>query len=336
MRPARLLRAALIAVALLAAPRAGLAQDGDRNASAQVLFDDAMTLMEAGNHAEACPKLERSQQLDPGMGTEFRLAECYEKLGRIASAWTRYVSVAEAATRAQSAERESLARKRAEALRPRLPRLIIRLSPEAAAISGLKVTRDGAEIDRALLGQPIVLDPGPHQLVVSAPGRQQVEQSVTGEETRTAEWTVPALAPLPGAGAAGPTASGPGGDTTVPAPTKSKPGSTQRAIAVGAGVLGLGGVVVGSIFGLKAMSTWSDALGKCVDEATNKCGREAQAKGADASTSATVSTIAFGIGAVGLAAGAVLWISAPNSSGEAFLAPRMGRGSAGVDLAGRF
>jgi hypothetical protein len=335
MRPARLLRAALIGVALLAAPRTGLAQDGDRNASAQVLFDDALTLMEAGNHAEACPKLERSQQLDPGMGTEFRLAECYEKLGRIASAWTRYVSVAEAAVRAQSADRESLARKRAEALRPRLPRLIIRLSPEAAAITGLKVSRDGAEIDRALLDQPIVLDPGPHQLVVSAPGRQQVEQSVTGEETRTSEWTVPGLAPLPGAAAVGPVPPG-AGDTTVPAPAKSRPGSTQRAIAVGAGVLGLGGVVVGSIFGLRAMSTWSDALGKCVDEATDRCDKDAQAKGNDASSSATVSTIGFGIGAVGLAAGAVLWITAPSSSGEAFLAPRMGRDSAGVDLAGRF
>jgi hypothetical protein len=323
-------------VALLAVPRASLAQDGDRNASAQVLFDDALTLMEAGNHAEACPKLERSQQLDPGMGTEFRLAECYEKVGRIASAWARYVAVAEAAARAQSADRESLARKRAEALRPRLPRLIIRLSPEAAAIGGLKITRDGAEIDRALLDQPILLDPGPHRLVVSAPGKQQVEHAVTGEETRTAEWTVPALSPLSGPAAGPVTPPGAGGDTAAPAPGKSKPGSTQRAIAVGAGVLGLGGVVVGSIFGLKAMSTWNDALGKCVDEATDKCGPEARAKGDDASTSATVSTIAFGIGAVGLAAGAVLWITAPTGSGEAFLAPRIGRDSTGVDLAGRF
>src|SRR5687767_11951452 len=106
-----------------AAPLAG-AQGGGDKAVAQALFSEALKLMKTRGFAEACPKLEKSQELDPGMGTQYRLAECYEGLGRTASAWALFIEVADDAKRAGIAAREAQSRKRAEALEPKLPGLV--------------------------------------------------------------------------------------------------------------------------------------------------------------------------------------------------------------------
>ena len=66
-------------LALVAAGRPALAQSTSEKA-AQQAFDEGMKLLDQGKTADACPKLEESQRLDPAMGTQFRLAECWEKL----------------------------------------------------------------------------------------------------------------------------------------------------------------------------------------------------------------------------------------------------------------
>ena len=54
---------------------------GDK-AAAQSLFDEGRRLMGEAKYADACPKLAESQKLDPGVGTQFHLADCYEHLGQ--------------------------------------------------------------------------------------------------------------------------------------------------------------------------------------------------------------------------------------------------------------
>src|ERR1700733_12258593 len=105
--------AALALTVALAASRPALAQtSGEKAAAAQALFDEAMRLMKAGQAAEACPKLEESQRLDAGMGTQFRLGECYEKAGKLASAWASFIAVADTAAVARLPDREAAARAR--------------------------------------------------------------------------------------------------------------------------------------------------------------------------------------------------------------------------------
>src|SRR5581483_5876986 len=69
-----------------------VARAGDP-AAAQALFDQAKDLASQGRHVEACQKLEESEKLDPGIGTEFHLADCWQHLGRTASAWAMFREV---------------------------------------------------------------------------------------------------------------------------------------------------------------------------------------------------------------------------------------------------
>ena len=57
---------------------------------AEVLFEDGVRLMKAGQFDEACPKIAESQRLEPRPGTLFTLAECLANDGKIATALARY------------------------------------------------------------------------------------------------------------------------------------------------------------------------------------------------------------------------------------------------------
>ena len=65
------------------------AQSGSNKAAAEALFSEGRSLASAGKCDEAIPKFQASQKLDPGIGTLLNLADCYEKVGRTASAWGR-------------------------------------------------------------------------------------------------------------------------------------------------------------------------------------------------------------------------------------------------------
>src|SRR5262252_9083843 len=104
--------------------------------AARALFMEGRKLAASGDYTRACAKFEASYQLDPGIGTNFNLADCYEHTGRIASAWTRFLEVAAATRLANQPERERIARARAGALEPRLAHLVVNV---AARPPGLAV-----------------------------------------------------------------------------------------------------------------------------------------------------------------------------------------------------
>src|SRR5260221_419371 len=140
-------------------------------AAAQTLFDEGRKLMAAGKLAEACPKLAESQKLDPGVGTQFNLADCYERLGQTASAWAGFLEAASTARAMGQGDREKVAKERAGTLAPRLSRLTI-TSSEGTPPAGLDIKKDGAPVGRALWGTAIPVDPGSHLVEVSAPGKK--------------------------------------------------------------------------------------------------------------------------------------------------------------------
>ena len=81
----------------------------EAKAAAEALFDEGRRLKGDGKFSEACPKFEESQKMAPGMGTLYNLADCYEHLGKLASAWTFYIEAAGAAQVAGQKDRADFA-----------------------------------------------------------------------------------------------------------------------------------------------------------------------------------------------------------------------------------
>jgi len=303
---------ALALTALVAPTRSAHAQEASR---AQALFDEARRLMTDGRYAEACPKLAASQKLDPGAGTLMNLATCYEKNGQLASAWATFKEAAAASRASGHPDWEAAARGRAEKLEPELARLVI-VVPKEAQVTGLVVERDGAAIDVAEWAAPIPTDGGEHTVRASAPGRKPWSSQVTLAGPRAqVTVTVPALDVDPsGVAAAAPSSAKAGGDASVPAANEqpSSSGNTQRVVGVvlaGAGVLAVG---AGAFFGLKANATYEDAKPYC--NARNQCSDPGLEIASDASTQATVADVSFIAGGVLVAAGAVVFLTAPRKT----------------------
>jgi hypothetical protein len=285
---------------------------GDKT-TAEALFSEGRKLMAAGRYAEACPKLEASLKLDTGVGTMLNLAECYEKNGQTASAWTEFREAASAARDAGSKDRTDLARARAAALEPKLARLTIAV-PKGQVVD---VTRDGTPIESAAFGTPVPIDPGKHAISASAPGKKKWTTSVDVTGGAQVSVDIPVLADEASQGASIDTSKG--------------SSSSQRTLGITAGVIGILGVGAGTVFGLKASSTWSDAKNKCTSYPSN-CGPDGQSLSQDAKSSANLATIAFVVGGVGLAGGAILWLTAPKPSESVSLGIAPDR----VVLSGRF
>ncbi|WP_441285879.1 hypothetical protein ACSRUE_25600 [Sorangium sp. KYC3313] len=222
----RLLALAMFLAALLSGGRDARAD----TAAAQALFDAAKQLMAQGKYADACPKLEESQRLDPGIGTQFNLAACYEQLGRTASAWSMFLDVAGASRAAGQLEREKVARQRAAALEPRLIRLTITAPADSPA--DLQVKRDGALVGRAQWGTPVPVDPGKHTVEASAAGRAPFARSV--ELTRAGASETLAIPPLPAGAPARDAALPPSGPPAPAGAAAPPPGGPAAPRASGA------------------------------------------------------------------------------------------------------
>ncbi|OJY29578.1 MAG: hypothetical protein BGO98_47935 [Myxococcales bacterium 68-20] len=294
----------------------------DAPSVARALFYEARALMKDGKYQLACPKLEESLRLDHGIGTEFNLADCNEKIGKLATAWSGFLSVAATAKTQNQTEREKVARDRADHLEPRLPTLVIDVP--STAPPGLEVKRDGAVVAATDFGRAAPVDPGPHRIVVSAPGKKPWLGTVNASAGTLVRIAVPSAlldaAPvadeLPGI--VTPTPAGEPGlprqaVLPFPAPIVEEPGSRQRTIAWIVGGLGVVGVGVGAGFGLDSLRKRERSKEHCV---ADLCDVEGVSLRDKAIRSGNVATVATSIGAAAVLGGVVLLLTAPRGSGR--------------------
>ncbi len=87
------------------------------------------------------PKLVASNQIDPAVGTYLRLGDCYEHLGRSASAWTAYTEAVSLAHK-RNDNRVKYAEKNLERVEPTLSRVVLGVAPRRRA-SNIPIKGDG-------------------------------------------------------------------------------------------------------------------------------------------------------------------------------------------------
>jgi hypothetical protein len=158
--------------------------------AAEALFEDGRRLMAAGQTAEACKRFAESNALEPSSGKLLNLALCHEQMGKTATAWAEYRAAARLARDQGRADRAAVADAKVAELEPALAHL----TPRAAApVPGLKIALGEMVLDETALGVLVPVDPGEHEVVVSAPGRRAWTGRVTiaNGERRTIE--IPAL-----------------------------------------------------------------------------------------------------------------------------------------------
>lgn len=279
---------------------------------------EGRALMDQKKHAEACPKLEESQRLDPGGGTLLNLALCHEAIGRTATAWAELSEALSVARRDRRPDREKLASERMKALEPRLSRLTIVVSANAT-VQGLVIKRDGTEVGQPAWGTAMPVDPGTHSVEASAPGFAPWSSAVeVGADADQRTLEVPALSPLPApepepappepALPPAPTPAPP--PAAPPAPRPLPPPEPSSVPAYAALAVGVIGVAAGSYFGLSAISKRKDSDAECEP----KCSDRGVELNDQAKTAADLSTISFAVGAAGLGLGAYLLIDAASPS----------------------
>ena len=302
------------------AARAQDATHAEHVASARALFAEGRELAARGDHERACPKFEEALRLHHGMGTQFNLADCWEHVGKTASAWALFLEVAAAAKATDQFTREAAARERAKALEPRLSYLVIRVAEPQAE---MEVWRGSVPLGRAAWGAQVPVDPGEHQVRAEAPGFATWQGSAdVSRAAETVELVIPALkATRTAALAEGHTTStssdGSGNPTGADVTQDASASSSTPWASLALGGVGLVGLGAGAWFGLRFREKNDDAKSLCVDP--QGCGPDEIARvddlREDARGNLTRAWIGVGVGAAALAGAAVLWTS--SGSGDA-------------------
>jgi tetratricopeptide (TPR) repeat protein len=314
---------ALVAVLALAG---GVAHAQPAQTPQQKQADDAFKkgreLLKQGNFIDACDEFSKSQRLDPANGTLFNIAQCSEKIGRLATAASAYRELIKKDT---NPERLELSRKGLADIEKRIPKIIAKIDNPPKNII---ITLDSKSGSAAILpNEPVEANFGEYTLVARAKGyTEMISKFRIGEEgsTKTVEVTL-----LPGAS----------NSDIIKKPgersTDKPPRNTRKLLGIGLTAVGGATLVTGGVFGVMARSKWNEAKDACGGatcdsqmalDAANALSDQARSK-------ATLSTIFVISGALVAGAGIALWVTAPTSMELMASASDDG---AGVTLSGSF
>jgi hypothetical protein len=338
----------LICTALQLCSQVAHAQDASaaETAAARSLAVDGLKLAQAGNCNDAIGKLERAEKLYHSAVVASRLGECYVSVGRLVEGTEILRKVLREPQPADPQPNLLKALERAQraldAARPRIAGLTIKV----AAVDQLSVKIDGNPLAVALLETEIPSDPGEHSIEATAPGflRASTRISVGDAEKKTVTLTltrdpnatasekrapVSEASPQDAAASEAPRASATAATAPPAAVQASAPNRTGAYVALGAGAIGIG---VGSVLGVMTMQQRQDLKGSCPADVCPPAQQDALDS---AKRLGTFSTVAFGVGGVGLVLGTVLLFTAGSSTSDRAAAPagrQAGLASARVDV----
>jgi hypothetical protein len=268
---------------------------GAQSSDAEARYNQGLKAFEEGNYVVACQQLAESYRLDPLPGALFTLATCEMRSGRVATAASRFSEflalVRRLPAEAQQRQTDRLAvaeRERAQ-LYARVPRLKLVLDARASAA---EVTLNGAVLPSSSVGVELAVDPGEQLIEERSRNGKVFTQRISLAER---ESKLVRLEPDTTSGAG---ASGPSADASLAGGR-----AAGHALPYVFGGVGVAGLVVGAIAGGLAMGEASTVKDQCAGPACSPDGKRAAERGR---AEALASTIGFGVGLAGIAAGVVL------------------------------
>jgi len=234
--------------------------------------------------AEAYEAFRIAEELFHAPSLVMRMAFCQAELGRLLEARKLYLQVASEKLPAQAPEAYRTAQRDA---RREIEMLAKRIARVRVSVAGVESVRANVKLDGALIPldpETVEVDPGEHRFEAKAPGTEVAELAVTVDEGVEKPVTV-RLERL---------------REKVVVVTRSSLGLAPGLTALGVGVAGL---VTGAVTGGLVL--------RKVDELEAQCGGTAcptalQGERDKANLLANVSTAAFVVGGVGIAASALL------------------------------
>lgn len=311
----------LFASVLVLAPAIARADSPDHD-KAVALFDEARKLIDDNQCDAAMPKLEMSLKYEPSVGARLSMADCLESHDPL-DAWTE-LREAQRLAYLKHDDRTKIAQDRATALESKLAMVHVALPADVVHQPGLEVRVDGTLIDSFFYESgALALKAGPHVIEASLPNRRWSQQVVAqlGATTSVNAQLVQTNAPR---SAALKPIELPSHDT----------GGAQRTIGLLLGGVGLASLGVGGVFGGAALAKKGDIDAACGGSAQTCTAAPGSmdAQKSEQQNYARLSTLGFVVGGVAVAAGVVLYLTAPHAKTTVAVTGSLG----GMSLVGRF
>ncbi len=311
----------------------------DVSAEAEALYTQGQEMLAAKKLDAACAAFDRSDKLEPRGGTLLSLAYCHEQQGKIGLA---YVEYDEALRRLRVGggrpDRERFALERLGGLRSQVVMVSLELSDAVRALNPeiVVLPAKAGESERKLAlsadkkqNVPLDVNGGTYRIEVRAAQRKPFVAEVQVAQT-TATPAALSVSSLLG----GPVAAGaPAGAAVAGDDPPAEDGSGRRTTGLIVAGIGVPFLVVGAVFGAKALGCNSDH-NAWVDG--GKKGDEPCDASAARSVDANIANAGLGLGVVGLAVGGYLYFTAPKGSGKVGVAPLVSPSATGLSLRARF
>jgi hypothetical protein len=295
-----------------AAPRGSKSSPKTR---AEQLADQAQEALDAAKYEEAISLLTRARDLEPGPRWTIALAKAIAASGQLLQAKKL---LTDTASRSRPELQPAFDGPLAE-LEPRIPTLRVHVRGPAPGVATIEL--DGETRDEITYGGTVQLDPGSHEVKVSAPGFETATEKFELAESSAQELTVTLALELEDTSS----------EDFVPAPATS---AWKRPVMTGSFVAAGVGIVAGTAFLIRRNGKIGEA-NELFDQCDPRvCSPDERARiqslDDQGTTAATIAIASYSVAAIAAGLGVALWLNekptnASNDAGVSFvLQPGMG------------
>jgi hypothetical protein len=193
--PMRWVALSTLSLCFLCATLPARAQSADELMRARVVFADGLRDEQAHAYGPALEKFLRVKAVRDTAAVRYRIATCFENLGRLVEARALFSKVTDGARpSSDDASIDAAAKDHVTALDARIPTVEVRVADGKGAL--LRVDgEDGAPLEPG--APPLGLDPGEHLLVLERQGQKATERRVRVAEGARTTVTMGFEAPAP-------------------------------------------------------------------------------------------------------------------------------------------